>query len=80
MGEIAQVSGAHLRVDHAQPEDELRLRVLGTDHGGTYLLVDDPADATEASQGSRMRASQTPSIPTVTLRNIWADQLRFSAP
>src|SRR5919107_3849226 len=52
---------AHLRVDHSQPPDEPRLRVLGTDHGGTCLLVDDPINAQKAGQRNRMRASQTPS-------------------
>src|ERR687898_126047 len=47
--------------DHAQPQDEPRLRVLGTDHAGARLCVDDPADAQEAGQRSRMSASQTPS-------------------
>src|SRR5215211_4139521 len=52
---------AHLSVDHSQPPDEPRLRVLSTDHGRTCLLVDDPINAQKAGQRNRMRASQTPS-------------------
>src|ERR687889_81799 len=59
---------AHLRVDHSQPPDEPRLRVLGTDHGGTCLLVDDPINAQKAGQRNRMRASQTPSSTAPSTR------------
>jgi Transposase DDE domain len=51
----------NLRVDHTQPQDEPRLRVLGTDHGGVDLRGHDQADGTQAGEGGRVKASQTPS-------------------
>src|SRR5215204_5734420 len=52
---------AHSRVDHAQSEDEPRLRVLVRDDGGSDLRGDDPTDAQKARQRGLMRPSQTPS-------------------
>lgn len=54
--------GAHiLRVDLSQPPDESRLRVFGPDHRSIDLCDDDPTDAQKASEGNRVRTSQTPS-------------------
>src|SRR5215211_101418 len=59
---VAEALGdrAHDRMDHAQPEDEPRLRVLVRDDGGSDLHSDDPTDAQKARHSSLMRASQTP--------------------
>src|SRR5215210_8431647 len=54
-------SGAHIRVDLSQPPDESRLRVFDPDHRSVDLCDDDPTDAQKASEGHRVRASQTPS-------------------
>src|SRR5829696_2802119 len=53
--------GAHIRVDLSQPPDKSRLRIFDPDHRSVDLCDDDPTDAQKASEGHRVRASQTSS-------------------
>jgi hypothetical protein len=54
--------GAHiLRVDLWQPPDEWRLGVFGPNHRSIDLCDDAPTHAQTASEGNRVRTSQTPS-------------------
>src|SRR5215207_10180525 len=63
--------GAHIRVDLSQPPDELRLRVFGPDHRSVDLCDNDPTDAQKASEGDRVRASQTPSTAACIVIEPW---------
>src|SRR5215213_11095120 len=71
-------SGAHIRLDLWQPPGESRLRVAARNWRGTDLRDDDPADAQEVGERSRMRATQTPSQMRGSGKN--SERLRSSEP
>src|SRR5215212_3219356 len=64
--------GAHIRVDLSQPPDESRLRVFDPDHRSVDLCDDDPTDAQKASEGDRVRTSQTSS------KDLWGKLCAFA--
>src|SRR5215208_1576901 len=63
--------GAHIRVDLSQPPDESRLRIFDPDHRSVDLCDDDPTDAQKASEGHRVRASQTSSSVLLTEKPVY---------